>query len=124
MSIYGPLEEALHIPWVIQAAILTALLLAVGAVVIRRQIAAAGGGIVPDKGVTLRNAVEVLVDSLSSIARDTMGEEWRRYFPLVGTIFVFILIGFGELPLFQRTVVQHVATSVSAPQMRRLSDGR
>ena len=50
MSIYGPLEEALHIPWVIQAALLTALLLAGVAVVVRRQIAAAGGGIVPDEG--------------------------------------------------------------------------
>ncbi len=100
MSIYGPLEEALHIPWVIQAAILTALLLAVGAVVVRRQIAAAGGGIVPDEGVTLRNVVEAALDALSSIARDIMGEEWRRHFPIVGAIFVFILVGnlIGLLP--------------------------
>ncbi len=92
MNIYAPLEHAFHIPWVIQAAVLaTGLLLAAG-LVLRRQIVAAGGGVVPDEGITLRNVVEVLVDALASLARDVMGEEWRRYFPLVGTIFVFILV--------------------------------
>jgi F-type H+-transporting ATPase subunit a len=67
------------------------LLLLTG-VVLRRQIAAADGGVVPDEGVTLRNVVEVMVDGLASISRTTMGDEWRRYFPVVGTIFVFILV--------------------------------
>ncbi len=89
MNVYAFLED--HIPWVIQASILAAaLLLAVG-IGVRRQIAAAAGGVVPDEGVTLRNAAEVVVEGLSGLARDTMGEEWRRYFPVVGTIFVFIL---------------------------------
>ena len=82
MSIYGPLEEALHIPWVIQAAVLTTALLMSAAFVVRRQIAAADGGVVPDEGVTLRNIFEVVIDGLASLARDTMGDEWRRYFPL------------------------------------------
>src|SRR3972149_6196915 len=51
---------------------------------------AAGGGGMPDRGVPLRNVFEVVVEALAGLARDTMGEEWRRYFPLVGTIFVFI----------------------------------
>ena len=92
MNIYAPLEHALHIPWVIQAALLATLLLLVAGLLLRRQIAAAGGGVVPDEGVTLRNVVEVLVDGLAGLARDVMGENWRRYFPLVGTIFVFILV--------------------------------
>ena len=92
MSIYGPIEHATHIPAVVQAALLAAGLLVVAGLVLRRQIAAAGGGVLPDEGVTLRNVVEVLVDSIASLARDIMGEEWRRYFPLVGTIFVFILV--------------------------------
>ncbi|MEE9607798.1 MAG: F0F1 ATP synthase subunit A [Myxococcota bacterium] len=92
MNIYAPLEHALHIPWVLQAAVLAAGLICLAGVLVRRQIAAAGGGVVPDEGVTLRNALEVIIDALATLARDVMGEDWRRYFPIVGTIFVFILV--------------------------------
>jgi len=92
VNIYAPLEHALHIPWVVQAALLASVLVVLTGVLLRRQIAAAGGGVLPDEGVTLRNVVEVLVDGLASLAQDVMGEHWRRYFPLVGTIFVFILV--------------------------------
>jgi F-type H+-transporting ATPase subunit a len=90
--IYRYLEDSIHLPWVIQASVLAALLIAMGGLVVRRQVARAGGGVVPDEGVTLRNALEVVVEGLAGIAKQTMGEEWRRYFPLVGTIFVFILV--------------------------------
>jgi F-type H+-transporting ATPase subunit a len=92
VTLYTPLERALHVPWVVQAALLAALLLFAAGAVVRRQLAVAGGGVVPDRGVTLRNALEVVVEFLARLARETMGEEWRRYFPLVGTIFVFILV--------------------------------
>ncbi len=92
MNIYAPLEHAFHIPWVLQASVLAAGLLMLGGLVLRRQIALADGGIVPDEGVTLRNVTEVVVDALASLARDIMGEDWRTYFPLVGTMFVFILV--------------------------------
>jgi F-type H+-transporting ATPase subunit a len=92
VTVYTPLEHALHIPWVVQAAVLAAVLLAVAGALIRRQLAVAGGGVLPDEGVTLRNALEVVVEGLAGLARDTMGEEWRRYFALVGTIFLFILV--------------------------------
>jgi len=92
VNIYAPLEHAFHISWVLQATVLAAGLLMLGGLVLRRQIAAADGGIVPDEGVTLRNVTEVVVDALASLARDIMGEDWRSYFPLVGTMFVFILV--------------------------------
>ena len=92
MNIYAPLEHTLHIPWVLQATVLAAGLLMLGGLVLRRQIAAADGGVVPDEGVTLRNVVEVVIDALASLARDVMGEDWKSYFPLVGTVFVFILV--------------------------------
>jgi F-type H+-transporting ATPase subunit a len=102
VSIYGPLEHALHIPHVVQATVLAVALLLVSALVIRRQIAAAGGGVLPDEGVTLRNVVEVVVGGLANLARDVMGEDWRHYFPLVGAIFVFILVSnlLGLIPGF------------------------
>jgi F-type H+-transporting ATPase subunit a len=102
VSIYEPLEHALHIPQVVQATVLAVALLLVSGLVIRRQIAAAGGGVLPDEGVTLRNVVEVMVGGLANLARDVMGEDWRHYFPLVGAIFVFILVSnlLGLLPGF------------------------
>jgi F-type H+-transporting ATPase subunit a len=77
---------------VVQASALAALILLASGALVRRQLSLAGGGVLPDEGVTLRNVFEVVVEGLSGLARDTMGEGWRRYFPLVGTIFVFVLV--------------------------------
>jgi F-type H+-transporting ATPase subunit a len=75
-------------------------LLVLAGVLVRRRLAAAQGGIVPDAGVTLRNVVEVIVESLASLARDTMGPEWRTWFPFPASIFFFVLVSnlLGLLP--------------------------
>ncbi len=98
MNIYTPLDPAL--PWVIQAAILAGLLMLVAGLLNRRRVAAEGGGILPDAGITLRNCFEVLVEWLGGLAQDRIGEDWRRYFPIVGTMFFFILFSnlIGLLP--------------------------
>jgi F-type H+-transporting ATPase subunit a len=77
---------------VIQASVLATVLLVAAGLLVRRQIAAANGGVVPDEGVTLRNVLEVVVEALTDLARNTIGPEYRRYFPIVGTMFVFILV--------------------------------
>ena len=87
MSIYGFLEHSLHIPWVFQAAVLAVAVLLLAGAVMRRQLAAAGGGQLPDEGITLRNVMEVIVEGLANMARDLMGEDWRKYVPLVVTLF-------------------------------------
>jgi F-type H+-transporting ATPase subunit a len=92
VSIYGFLEHNLHIPWVFQATGLAVMVLFGAGLVMRRQLAAAGGGQIPDEGVTLRNVMEVIVEGLANMARDLMGDEWRKYFPLVVTLFAFILV--------------------------------
>jgi F-type H+-transporting ATPase subunit a len=92
VNIYTPLEHAFHIPWVIQATFLATGILIVSGLVLKRQIAAAGGGVIPDEGVSLRNVLEVVIDGLAGMSESIMGEDWRRYFPIVGTIFVFILV--------------------------------
>ena len=89
MNIYTPLEGV--IPWVIQASILAGILLLGCGLLVRRQLAAADGGIIPDEGISLRNLFEVLVESLAGIAEDRLGSEWRKYFPIVASIFFFIL---------------------------------
>lgn len=92
MTIYGPLESV-GVPVVIQAATLASSVILGTGFLLKRQLAAASDeGILPDDGVTLRNVLELIVDAIAGLARDNMGDEWRRWFPLVGTIFFFILI--------------------------------
>jgi F-type H+-transporting ATPase subunit a len=98
VNIYTPLESA--VPWVVQASILAGFLILAAGMLIRRRIAAENGGLVPDEGVTLRNCFEVIVEALANLARDRIGDDWRKYFPIVGTMFVFILFSnlIGLLP--------------------------
>jgi F-type H+-transporting ATPase subunit a len=98
VNIYTPLDPA--VPWVVQASILAGILMLVVGLLIRRRVAAEGGGLVPDEGITLRNCFEVLVEWLAGLSRDRMGDDWRKYFPIVATMFVFILFSnlVGLLP--------------------------
>jgi len=98
VNIYTPLESV--VPWVVQASILAGFLILAVGMLIRRRIATEDGGLVPDEGVTLRNCFEVVVEALAGLARDRIGDDWRKYFPIVGTMFVFILFSnlIGLLP--------------------------
>ena len=98
MNIYTPLESV--VPWVVQASILAGFLIFAAGMLIRRRIATEDGGLVPDEGVTLRNCCEVIVEALANLAQDRIGDDWRKYFPIVGTMFVFILFSnlIGLLP--------------------------
>ncbi len=86
-SITSPHAVALFVRVLIAAG-----LLAAAGFVIRNRIAATNGGVIPDEGLSLRNVFEVIVEGLVSLARETMGPEWRRWFPFVGAMFFFILI--------------------------------
>lgn len=90
-SVYAPLESV-GISMVFQAAALAAILLGGAALSIKSKLASEGGGILPDEGVTLRNLIEVIVIQLADLSRDIMGEDWRSHFPLIGTIFFFVLV--------------------------------
>jgi F-type H+-transporting ATPase subunit a len=90
--IFEHLEHAIHVPWVIQAALVAGAILCLAGLAVRRRLALPGGGVVPDEGVTVRNLVEVIVEWLAGMARDRMGPEYRKYLPIVGTMFFFILI--------------------------------
>jgi F-type H+-transporting ATPase subunit a len=90
--IFHELEHWIHLSWVIQAALLSGVLLIFAGVMVRRRAATPDGGVMPDEGISIRNLVEVLVEWLAGMAEDRMGADWRRYFPLVGTMFFFILV--------------------------------
>lgn len=92
MSIYAPLEHAVGIDWVIQAALLAVALLVLASWSVRRSLAASGGGLLPDQGVTLRNMIEAIFEGLASLAHQIIGEDYKRFLPLVCSIFFFILI--------------------------------
>jgi len=100
--IFRSLEELIAVHWVLQAALLAGLLLVGMGVLVRRSVAATDGGIVPDAGLSVRNVMEVLVEWLAGMAEERIGPDWRRYFPIIGTMFFFILISnlMGLLPTF------------------------
>jgi len=90
--IFHSIEHWIHVPWVIQATLFAGVLLILAGVAVRRQVATPDGGVLPDDGLTVRNLLEVIIEWLSGMAEDRMGPEWRKYFPLVGTMFFFILV--------------------------------
>jgi len=91
MNLYSVM--AAQISPVIQATALVVILLLSAGVIVRNRLAAADGGALPDEGVSLRNVFEILVEALAEQGRSIIGENYRSYFPLVGAIFFFILIG-------------------------------
>ena len=91
MNLYSIMEG--QIPPVLQATALVVVLLLMAGVIVRSRLAAADGGALPDEGVSLRNVFEILVEALADQGRSIIGENYRSYFPLVGAIFFFILIG-------------------------------
>jgi F-type H+-transporting ATPase subunit a len=92
VNIFQALEHATHVPWVIWSALFAGALLLGSGLLVRARLAATNGGLVPDAGFSLRNVLELLVDMLKGLAEQNMGPHWRRYFPIIGTIFFFILI--------------------------------
>jgi len=102
VNLFHALEEATHVPWVISSSLFAAALLLGSGLLVRRRLAAAQGGLVPDSGFSLRNVLELLVEMLKGLAEQNMGPHWRKYFPIIGTIFFFILISnfLGLIPGF------------------------
>ncbi len=51
----------------------------------------------------LQNVMEIVIGGLDTFITDLMGPEGRKFFPLVATIFLFILIGnlLGKVPGFE-----------------------
>ncbi len=90
-GIYAPLQ-GVGIHWIFQATLLAAGVLLLAGMSIKKRLAVEGGGVLPDEGVTLRNIFEVIVVQLAELAESIMGPDYRRYFPLVGSMFFFILV--------------------------------
>jgi F-type H+-transporting ATPase subunit a len=101
VSFFEPLARWLHAALpivneqtsiVVVAALFVALLLCLMGLRVRSRLAQADGGLVPDEGLSVRNVAELLVELLSGLAEQNMGPHWRRYFPIIGSIFFFVLV--------------------------------
>ena len=101
MSVYSFLHER-GIDELYQAVVLAVFLLVLGGLGVRKRVAETDGGVIPDEGMSIRNILEIIVEALVDQARSVMGEEYRRYFPLVGSIFLFIVVSnlLGLVPGF------------------------
>jgi F-type H+-transporting ATPase subunit a len=79
------------------------MFVAYGAMSFTRGLASPDGGLVPPRRMSLRNFFEVLVEGVYGMVEGAMGEKnAKRFFPLVGTLFIFILFGnlIGLVPGF------------------------
>jgi F-type H+-transporting ATPase subunit a len=66
------------------------------------QRAAASDSAVPDDSLTFRNLAELLVEGVIGMAEGILGHNARKYVPLYGAFFIFILASnlMGLLPGF------------------------
>lgn len=74
-----------------------------GATRFKAGLASADGGLVPPRSMNLRNFFETMTESVYGMVEGAMGEKnARRFFPLVGTLWMFILFGnlIGLVPGF------------------------
>ncbi len=92
MNVFETIAHQLHIEWFFVSALFAAGLLILAGLSVRRAVSDEHGGVMPDEGITIRNVVEVIIEALGDLGETTIGPEWRRYFPVVGTIFFFVLI--------------------------------
>ncbi len=66
------------------------------------QRAAAQDSAIPDDSLTFRNIAELMVEGIIGMAEGILGHQARKYVPLYGTFFIFILVSnlMGLIPGF------------------------
>ena len=62
-------------------------------IIARLKLASTGNSLVPSEKVTYLNIFEMIAEALYKLAESIIGAKGaKKYFPLVGTLFVYILI--------------------------------
>ncbi len=88
-TIFQLLEDV--IPGAVQALAACTLLVLLLAWGVRRSLRQEDG-VIPAEGFSLRNFLELLLEGIVTLMRQTIGPTWARYLPLVGTLGFFILV--------------------------------
>lgn len=83
-------------------ALMVTVLLVLLALAARRSLAQSADPIVPDDRISVRNAMEILVGLIVSLVDGVIGKKGRKYVPLFGSFFLFILLAnmLGLVPGF------------------------
>jgi F-type H+-transporting ATPase subunit a len=86
----------------LQATLVCTLVVLVLAFLVRNGLSGSDDGIIPSEKLTLRNFMELLLEGIINLAKQTMGDKWPTYLPLVGTLGLFILVSnlMGLVPFF------------------------
>jgi F-type H+-transporting ATPase subunit a len=84
------------------AGILVLLILGTLALIANKRLTDIEKSVVPSPKITLVNLIEVLMDVLISLMKDIIGQDYKRYVGLVGTLGLFILCSnlLGLIPGF------------------------
>lgn len=82
-NLFGLGDFAHHYPWVVYSWLVMIFLVVVG------RLATAGIKMVPTGA---QNLFEPIIEGLENFMVDVMGEEGRPYFPLIGTLFIYIFV--------------------------------
>jgi len=84
------------------AALLVVIILAILSLMANARLKQIEKCLVPSPKITILNIFEVFVQVVISIMKDTIGADYRRYVPMVGTLALFILVSnlIGLIPGF------------------------
>lgn len=83
-------------------ALVVMLVLVALALAFRSALAKAQDPVIPEERLSVRNALEALVEVVVGLSDSIIGKKGRKYVPLFGSLFLFILLGnfFGLIPGF------------------------
>ena len=94
---------ALHgLPESVLTSALVAIVLLIGGFIVRSSLADAEKAVIPGERASLGLLAQYFVEGIANMAESVIGHGSRQYVPLLGTFFIFILLGnlLGLVPGF------------------------
>jgi F-type H+-transporting ATPase subunit a len=80
-----------ELPAHVAGAITVAGILMVVTLLARLKLASSGNTLVPSEKVSLLNFFEIIAETLYKMTQGLLGKSAKKYFPLAGTLFIYIL---------------------------------
>lgn len=89
----GGIAHALHLPDYTVTFLMVGLLLVIAGLVYRAKVSKVSNVVIPDKGITFRNVIELYGNFIYGQCKAVIGEkEAPRYFSFIATTFLMILV--------------------------------
>jgi len=80
-----------HLPAHVSNAIIVSVIILVLSLIAYRQLKRAGDDPVPGASLTVRNFMEIIVETISNLVKENMGPRGPEFMLIIGTLAVFIL---------------------------------